>query len=79
MTKFLSSSLLLSLLVTTPALAEPAAPSQVIVRTIDLDSTGVWTSGRTEEDAQLARRADEADRASRAQRQQDDDSRAVGS
>jgi hypothetical protein len=46
------------------------------VRTIDLDSTGVWTSGRTEADSQIAREADEA---SRAQRQQGDDQRAVGS
>ena len=36
------------------------------VRTIDLDSTGVWTSGRTEADAALAREADEAARAERA-------------
>lgn len=30
------------------------------VRTIDLDSTGVWTSGRTAADSALAREADEA-------------------
>ncbi len=36
-------------------------PSAARVRTIDLDSTGVWTSGRTEADAQMAREADEAD------------------
>lgn len=35
------------------------------VRTIDLDSTGVWTSGRTDADAALARRADAADQAAR--------------
>ncbi|MFN8195771.1 MAG: hypothetical protein U0R80_16020 [Nocardioidaceae bacterium] len=35
------------------------------VRTIDLDSSGVWTSGRTEVDAAIAREADEAARAER--------------
>ncbi|TIC88243.1 hypothetical protein E8D34_04700 [Nocardioides sp. GY 10113] len=38
------------------------------VRTIDLDSTGVWTSGRKEEDSLLAREAEAQDRASRAPR-----------
>jgi hypothetical protein len=38
------------------------------VRTIDLDATGVWTSGRTEADSQLARDAEEAERAERAAR-----------
>lgn len=32
------------------------------VRTIDLDSTGVWSSGRSESDSRLAREADEAAR-----------------
>jgi nitrate reductase NapE component len=36
------------------------------VRTIDLESSGVWTSGRTEGDAAIAREADEAARAERA-------------
>lgn len=48
------------------------------VRTIDLESTGVWTSGRTDSDAALAREADEAERAARAERRDGDD-RAVGS
>ena len=48
------------------------------VRTIDLDSTGVWTSGRTEADAQLAREADEAARAQRSE-QAGDEQRATGS
>jgi hypothetical protein len=46
------------------------------VRTIDLDDTGVWTSGRTEADAALARQADadrKSDRAKNAPRR-----RAVG-
>jgi hypothetical protein len=35
------------------------------VRTIDLDATGVWTSGRSEADSQLAREAEESERAAR--------------
>ncbi len=46
--------------------SKPAA--RRTVRTIDLDSTGVWTSGRTEADSALAREADAADRADRADR-----------
>ncbi|MFC5176887.1 hypothetical protein [Nocardioides taihuensis] len=59
--------------------SKPAATRTV--RTIDLESTGVWTSGRTESDAALAREADEAGRAERAERKRrnDDDGRAVGS
>ncbi|WP_340536926.1 divisome protein SepX/GlpR [Nocardioides sp. GXZ039] len=38
------------------------------VRTIDLDSTGVWTSGRTVQDAALAREADQARSSSSADR-----------
>jgi hypothetical protein len=52
------------------------------VRTIDLDDSGVWTSGRTDADAQLAREADAADRADRADRAartDGDDQHAVGS
>ena len=36
------------------------------VRTIDLDATGVWSSGRSEVDSALAREAEEADRIARA-------------
>jgi len=56
--------------------SKPAAPRTV--RTIDLDDTGVWTSGRSEADSQLARDAEEAERADRASRPGRDD-RAVGS
>jgi hypothetical protein len=49
------------------------------VRTIDLDATGVWTSGRTDADAQLAREADEADKAARQARRDGDERRATGS
>ena len=43
---------------------KPAAERSV--RTIDLDSTGVWTSGRTEADAEIARQAEEDERARKA-------------
>ena len=40
-------------------------PARRSIRTIDLDSTGVWTSGRTEADSALAREAEAADRVRR--------------
>jgi hypothetical protein len=43
-------------------------PARRTVRTIDLDSTGVWTSGRTQADAALAREADAAEAADRVRR-----------
>ena len=46
--------------------SKPAAERSV--RTIDLDSTGVWTSGRTEVDAAIARQSDEDERARKAAR-----------
>jgi hypothetical protein len=48
------------------------------VRTIDLDADDVWTSGRTEADAALARQSDAADQAARASRE-DEQPRAAGS
>ena len=47
------------------------------VRTIDLDSTGVWTSGRSDSDSALVREADEAAKASSTE--QPSKRRAVGS
>jgi hypothetical protein len=43
-------------------------PARRTVRTIDLDATGVWTSGRTEADSALAREADAAEAADRVRR-----------
>ncbi len=40
-------------------------PARRTVRTIDLDSTGVWTSGRSEADSVLAREAEAAERVQR--------------
>jgi hypothetical protein len=66
--------------VTLPTYVGKPAAARRTVRTIDLEGTGVWTSGRTESDAQLAREADEAERADKAARQaRDDAERATGS
>lgn len=56
---------------------EPAA--RRAVRTIDLDSTGVWSSGRSAADSELARTAEEAERAAKATKATQDGDRAVGS
>lgn len=47
--------------VTLPTYVDKAEASRS-VRTIDLDSTGVWSSGRSESDSRIARQADEAAR-----------------
>lgn len=65
--------------VTLPTYVTKPVAARRTVRTIDLDSTGVWTSGRTEADSQIAREADEAAQVARTRRQQGDDHRAVGS
>jgi hypothetical protein len=57
--------------------SKPAA--ERTVRTIDLDSTGVWTSGRTEVDAAMARQAEDDERARRAQAVAEQQRRATGS
>lgn len=63
--------------VTLPTYVGKPAATRRTVRTIDLEGTGVWTSGRTESDAQLAREADEADKAARKSRENGE--RATGS
>ena len=63
--------------VTLPTYVGKPAATRRTVRTIDLEGTGVWTSGRTESDAQLAREADEADKAARQSRENGE--RATGS
>ena len=65
--------------VTLPTYVNKPAATRRTVRTIALDDSGVWTSGRTDEDAQIAREADEADRAARKARKDGDEHRAVGS
>ncbi|WP_395696012.1 hypothetical protein [Nocardioides sp.] len=63
--------------VTLPTYVGKPPAARRTVRTIDLEGTGVWTSGRTESDAQLAREADEAQKAARQART--DAERATGS
>jgi len=63
--------------VTLPTYVTKPAAARRTVRTIDLDATGVWTSGNTAGDSQLAREAEQADKAARARKA--DDQRAVGS
>ena len=64
--------------VTLPTYVTKPAARRRTVRTIDLDATGVWTSGNTAGDSQLAREAEQADKAVRS-RKAEDDQRAVGS
>ena len=45
--------------VTLPTYVSKPAAERRSVRTIDLDATGVWTSGRTESDAALVREAEQ--------------------
>lgn len=65
--------------VTLPTYVGKPAATRRTVRTIDLEGTGVWTSGRTEVDAALAREADEADRVAREARDKGTGERATGS
>ncbi len=65
--------------VTLPTYVGKPPAARRTVRTIDLEGTGVWTSGRTEVDAALAREADEADRAARESREGGTGERATGS
>lgn len=44
------------------------APARRSVRTIDLDATGVWTSGRSEADSAIAREAEAAEQTAKADR-----------
>lgn len=48
------------------------------VSTIDLDSTGVWSSGRNDEDSALARSAEQSARSAKAAREDDESRRASG-
>ncbi|MDP3892138.1 hypothetical protein [Nocardioides sp.] len=68
--------------VTLPTYVTKEQATRRTVRTIDLDSTGVWTSGRSESDSVIAREADEAERAAKATksaRADDEARRATGS
>ena len=66
--------------VTLPTYVGKPAAERRTVRTIDLDSTGVWTSGRTEADAADRPRGRRCTRrTARAGRKDGDERRAVGS
>ncbi len=67
--------------VTLPTYVDKVAAAPRSVRTIDLDSTGVWTSGPSESDSALAREAEQDARESRdAERARaDQERRATGS
>lgn len=65
--------------VTLPTYVGKSTAQARSVRTIDLDSTGVWTSGRTEVDAAIARKAEDEDRAARQAAQVEQQRRASGS
>ena len=62
--------------VTLPTYVSKPAAVRRSVQTIDLDSTGVWSSGRSDADSALARSAEEQAKADKAA---SDDQRAVGS
>jgi len=63
--------------VTLPTYVDKAEAARS-VRTIDLDATGVWSSGRSESDSQLAREAEEAERVAKAEAEAEE-RRAAGS
>ena len=65
--------------VTLPTYVTKEPASRRSVRTIDLDSTGVWTSGHDESDSLLAREADEAEKAAAPVSDDDAARRATGS
>lgn len=50
---------------TLPTYVSKAPAVRRTVQTIDLDSTGVWSSGRNDDDSALARKAEESERAAR--------------
>lgn len=55
--------------VTLPTYVDKPAAAHRTVQTIDLESTGVWSSGRSEIDSALARESEQAERTSREQAQ----------
>ena len=64
---------------TLPTYVTKPAATRRGVRTIALDDAGVWTSGRTEGDAAIAREAEKADKAARTARKQGNGDQAVSS
>lgn len=65
--------------VTLPTYVSKPAAARRTVRTIDLGEPGAWTSGRTDEDAAIAREADAAAAAARSAEPAEEQQRAVNS
>ncbi len=65
--------------VTLPTYVSKEPAGRRSVRTIDLDSTGVWTSGHDESDSRIAREADQAREVGRTAEQDAEARRAAGS
>jgi hypothetical protein len=64
---------------TLPTYVSKPPAARRTVQTIDLESTGVWSSGRNDGDSALAREAEQADRVERASRDAASERRATGS
>ena len=64
---------------TLPTYVTKAPAARRTVRTIDLDDTGVWTSGRTQADSALAREADASSRTDSEDAAETAEAQAVGS
>jgi len=62
---------------TLPTYVDKPAATRRTVQTIDLESTGVWSSGRNESDSALAREAEAAERSAREQAREQADARRV--
>jgi hypothetical protein len=54
---------------TLPTYVSKPAATRRTVQTIDLESTGVWSSGRSESDSALAREAEQQQAAERSERE----------
>lgn len=65
--------------VTLPTYVDKEPAARRTVRTIDLDSTGVWTSGPLAADSELAREADQAERTAKEAAAVEAERRAAGS
>ena len=63
---------------TLPTYVSKPAATRRTVQTIDLESTGVWSSGRSESDSALAREAEARQASERAEREAEE-RRATGS
>ncbi len=63
---------------TLPTYVSKPAAQRRTVSTIDLDSTGVWSSGRNDVDSALARSAEKSEKSAKTARDADASRRASG-